>query len=329
MTHDDTARRHAPALAIDLGGTELRVGIVDRAGAILAERQVRTAATAGPAAVVRQMLAVCAEVRAVAGVGPLAGCGIAAPGPLDLDRGLSLAPPTLHGWSDVPLRDMLRDGLDLPVWLENDANAGALGELRFGAGRGLRHLVYVTVSTGIGGGVIIDGRILHGRRGLAAEIGHMTIRANSPRCSCGNSGCWEALASGTALDRRAAEIVASGAPTLMTALAGGAPATARTVLEAAQAGDDAALGLLDDEAALLGEGIANLLHLYAPEIVVVGGGVSACLPLMQARLNAVVRARAMPPYRDVTVTGAGLGRHAGLIGAASVVFSAQCGNVPS
>ena len=309
---------HAPALAVDLGGTELRVGIVDRAGTILAERQVRTAATAGPAAVLGQMLAVCAEVRAAAGIGPLAGCGIAAPGPLDLDRGVSLAPPTLHGWRDVPLRDLLQQGLGLPVWLENDANAGALGELRFGAGRGLRHLVYVTVSTGIGGGVIVDGRVLHGRGGLAAEIGHMTIRAESPACSCGNRGCWEALASGTALDRRAAALVASGAPTLMTA-----PATARTALAAAQAGDHAALGLLDDEAALLGEGIANLLHLYAPEMVVIGGGVSACLPLMRARLEATMRARAMPPYRDVAVTGAELGRHAGLIGAASVVFSAQ------
>lgn len=310
-----------PALAIDLGGTELRVGIVGRAGAVMAERRVRTEAAAGPAAVLRQMLAACAEIRA--GVGPLAGCGVAAPGPLDLERGVSLAPPTLHGWRDVPLRDLLREGLGLPVWLENDANAAALGELRFGAGRGLRHLVYVTVSTGIGGGVVVDGRLLHGNRGLAAEIGHMTIRADSPACSCGNRGCWEALASGTALDRRAAAVVASGAPTRMTALAHGAPVTARTALQAAQAGDAAALALLDDEAALLGEGIANLLHLYAPEIVVVGGGVSACMELMQSRLNAVVRARAMPPYRDVVITGAALGRHAGLIGAASVVFSAQ------
>ena len=314
-------RPDAPALAIDLGGTELRVGVVARTGAVIAERQTRTEATAGPEAVVRQMLDACAELRAEAG--PLAGCGVAAPGPLDLERGISLFPTTLHGWRDVPLRGLLREGLGLPVWLENDANAAALGELRFGAGRGLRHLVYVTVSTGIGGGVIVDGRILHGHRGLAAEIGHMTIRANGPACSCGNIGCWEALASGSALDRRAAGLVACGTPTLMASLAGNSPATARIAQRAAQAGDTAALALLDDEAALLGEGIANLLHLYAPEIVVIGGGVAACLPLMQSRIVAVARTRAMPPYRDIPISAAALGRHAGLVGAASVVFAAQ------
>ena len=157
------------ALAIDLGGTELRAALVDRDGKILAFAAVPTQAQAGPDVVIGQIEALAATVHAEAPGLAIVGVGVGAPGPLDPLAGIAVGPPTLAGWQDVPLADILERRLGLPVRLENDANAAALGEWRFGAGHGARSLVFVTVSTGIGGGVVADGRILHGRRGLAAE----------------------------------------------------------------------------------------------------------------------------------------------------------------
>lgn len=290
-----------PVLAVDLGGTELRAALVDQTGAFLAAASTTTDAQGGPAAVVEQIAALVAPLRSH----PTAACvtrlGIAAPGPLDPHAGIVLAAPMLRGWVDVPLAALLCRRLALDVVLENDANAAALGEWRFGAGRGARSIVYVTISTGIGGGVIVDGALLHGRRGLAGEIGHMIVTQADTPCACGGSGCWEAVASGTALAR------AAGRP-------------GQHVEAAARQGDAAALALLDAEACWLGIGLANLLHLYSPERLVMGGGVMACLDLMRPRIEATLRSRAMPAYRDVAVVAAELGGRAGLVGAAGLVL---------
>ena len=165
-------------------------------------------------------------------------------------------------------------------------------------------MVYVTVSTGIGGGVILDGKLMHGRGTLAGEIGHMSITEAPVPCSCGGLGCWEALASGTALGQRATELGGLGR------------VTARDVGRLAEGGNAIARRLLSEEARYLGIGFANLLHLYAPEMIVVGGGVAECLPAMQAEIEAVIRRQVMPPYRDVPVVAAALGQRAGVIGAA-------------
>jgi glucokinase len=295
-----------PVLAVDLGGTELRAALVDGSGRILATQATATDAAGGPDAVIGQMVELVERVR---GDEPVTRLGLAAPGPLDPDAGVVLAAPMLAGWRDVPLVAALRDRLGLDVVLENDANAAALGEWRFGAGRGTRSMVFVTVSTGIGGGVVVDGHLLHGRRGMAAEVGHMSV-TQGVACVCGGVGCWEAVASGTALARAAAATLA----------ADGGPATGRQVEAAARRGESAALALLDAEADWLGIGIANLLHLYSPERVVLGGGVMACFDLLRERMAAMVRARAMPAYRDVPVVLAELGGRAGLIGAASLVL---------
>ena len=223
------------ALAIDLGGTELRAALVDDAGGILAFAAAPTLASGGPDAIVAQIEALAAEVRAAAPGQAVAGVGVCAPGPLDPVAGIVIAPPTLSGWSEVPLAAILRDKLGLPVRLENDANAAALGEWRFGAGRGAQSLVFVTVSTGIGGGVVVDGHILHGRRGLAAEIGHMTITGESAPCFCGAIGCFEAVASGTALGRRATARTAPGDGSALRRLSGDAEVTGRQVVEAGRA----------------------------------------------------------------------------------------------
>ena len=200
--------------------------------------------------------------------------GIAAPGPIDIPAQILLGPPTLPGWHDVPLAAMLGERLGLPVRLENDGNAAALGEWRFGAARGVRSLVFVTVSTGIGGGVVVDGHLLHGRRGMAAEIGHMTITGEGEPCFCGAVGCLEAVASGTALGRRAARATAPGDGSALRRLSGDADPSGRDVIEAARAGDPLALALVEEEGRWLGIGFTNLLHLYAPEVVVVGGGIA-------------------------------------------------------
>lgn len=290
-------------IGIDLGGTELRAAMMDETAQVLRHARVPTAAEAGPAAIVEQMARLVDEVSS--GLTPV-GIGIGSPGPLDTASGTVIHAPMLRGWRDVPLARLVTERTGLPTFLENDANAAALAEWRLGAARGLRHMVYVTVSTGIGGGVIIDGRLLHGHRSLAGEIGHMIVTGEAVPCACGGFGCWESLASGRALGRRAA---AAG-------MRADGPVTAQLVAARAAAGDETARRLMAEEARALGLGFVNLLHLYAPEMIVVGGGVAAALPMMAAEIARTVTARAMPAYRDVPIRAAGLGTQAGVIGAA-------------
>ncbi len=307
------------ALAVDLGGTELRAAMVDECGAVTGFLTCATDSRGGPAAVMAQIVDLLGRIEREVGHGAPAGLGIAAPGPLDAKAGIAIAPPTLEGWHDVALVAEMQARLHLPVRIENDANAAALGEWRFGAGRGTEHMVFVTVSTGIGGGVIADGRLLRGNRGLAGEIGHMTVDATATASLFGGApGSWEALASGTALGRDATRGAQGPDGSGLRALAGPGPVTARHVVEAARIGDPLACALLDREAHLLGIGFTNLLHLYAPERIIMGGGVAAGFDLMRDRIATTIRDRALAPYRAVPVVVAALGLQAGLVGAASL-----------
>lgn len=309
------------AVGIDLGGTELRAAVVDEGGRVLSRAQTKTDARGGPAAVIEQMAALFADVRdAVPGVTPV-GIGVGSPGPLDAEAGIVIGPPTLHGWRDVPLRDLLAERLGLPVRLDNDGHAAVLGEWRFGAGRGLSSFVYITVSTGIGGGIVVDGHLLRGRRGMAAHVGHMIVEAGSDVvCSCGNPGCWEALASGSALDRAGRAAAAREPGGTIARIAAGNPVTARHVMAAAREGDDTALALVGREGRYLGAGIVSLLHLFSPERVVIGGGLSNGLDLLADPIRATIAARAMPAFRDVPVGSSALGLDVGLIGAAALAL---------
>jgi glucokinase len=305
------------AIGIDLGGTELRAAVVADDGQILAHARTATAAMDGPAAVIGQMAELVAQITQGHSI---AGVGIGSPGPLDAANGIVVHAPTLRGWHHVPLAQLAAARFGLPVRIDNDANVAALAEWRFGVGRGLRHIVYVTVSTGIGGGVILDGKLLHGRCSLASEIGHMTITEAPIPCACGGLGCWEALASGSALGRRATEAARAAPSSDLGRLLAEGRVTAQDVARLAEAGDAIAAALLHEEAGYLGIGFANLLHLYAPDMIVVGGGVSACLPAMQPEIARVIQRRAMPAYRDVPVMAAGLGHQAGVTGAALLVL---------
>lgn len=310
--------RHA--IGIDLGGTQVRAALVDVSGTVLKRAATRTDVKGGPRAVMAQFQDLIRQVADNESLATLSGIGVCMPGPLDSRTGTVIHVPTLPGWEDFPLADELAATLGRPAVLEGDGIAACYGEWRFGAGKGLDHLLYVTVSTGIGGGVVSDGRLLHGRRGMTAHVGHIRLARGGPRCSCGALGCFEAFAAGTALDGRARAAVLQHPGSLLAALADGTPATAGHVVAAARQGDAAALALIEEEASYLGEGFASLIHLYSPERVVMGGGVSQGFDLMADRIHQTIRANALPSFREVPVVKAALGDNAGLVGAAALVM---------
>ncbi|WP_448950346.1 ROK family protein [Labrys neptuniae] len=310
--------RHA--IGIDLGGTQVRAALVDVSGTVLKRAATRTDVKGGPRAVMAQFQDLIRQVADNESLATLSGIGVCMPGPLDSRTGTVIHVPTLPGWEDFPLADELAATLGRPAVLEGDGIAACYGEWRFGAGKGLDHLLYVTVSTGIGGGVVSDGRLLHGRRGMTAHVGHIRLARGGLRCSCGALGCFEAFAAGTALDGRARAAVLQHPGSLLAALADGMPATAGHVVAAARQGDAAALALIEEEASYLGEGLASLIHLYSPERVVMGGGVSQGFDLMADRIHQTIRANALPSFREVPVVKAALGDNAGLVGAAALVM---------
>jgi glucokinase len=283
-------------LGIDVGGTNVKWVVLDRTEGI-AEGSFETHAELGPAAVLEHIAAVGREVSAAHG--PVARAGIGLPGPLDLERGRTVFLGNLPGWEDQAVVEPLEAMLGLPVSLINDARAFTLAEHQLGAGRGCETMVGFTIGTGLGGGIVVDGRLLMGMNGTIGEIGHQTILPDGPRCGCGNNGCLEQYAAGPAIARAAGM------------------ATPEEVFEAARAGDAAATGVLERAGAFLGIGIANVVLTVGPERVVVGGGVAAAgdLILEPARRELARRVTVMPLER-ISVVPAALGTGAGAIGAA-------------
>ncbi|MGH6960933.1 MAG: ROK family protein [Dongiaceae bacterium] len=262
--------------AIDLGGTKLRAVVAGLDGNIAGEIIRPSEAHQGPDRVIDRMIETLDAATKEAGVAipQLRAVGVASPGALDLVRGLVFEAPQLPGWDGVPLVEIMSKRLNLPVLLENDANAAALGENRFGAGRGTRFMIYHTISTGVGGGIIIDGKVYHGVSGSAAELGHMTVWFNGPRCLCGERGHLEAIASGTGLAWRAKELVDRGeAPGLARILREKGDLDADEIADAVRAGDEGARRLFDEAGLYLGIALANHINIFNPEMLVLGGGV--------------------------------------------------------
>jgi glucokinase len=267
-------------LGIDIGGTNLVVGSVAEDGStVLATASEPTHAEAGATDVVDRLVGLAeravAKTRALAPGAEILGVGVGAPGPLDTKRGIVLLTPNL-GWVNLPLRQIIHDRLGLRAALDNDANCAVLGEWWVGAARGARHAIGITIGTGIGGGLILDGRLYHGASDVAGEIGHTTIDTEGRRCKCGNYGCLEAYASGPNIAIRAIEEIEAGAASRLPSYVGGdlRQITAQTVYLAAQEGDELALEVVNDTARFLGVGIGNLLNVFNPEVVVVCGGVT-------------------------------------------------------
>ncbi len=313
------------ALGIDIGGTNLVVGSVAEDGSVL--RAMGTEAThaeAGATAVVDRLVALAeraiAQTRREVPGAEIVGVGVGAPGPLDTKSGVVLLTPNL-GWVNMPLRQIIHDRLGLPAALDNDANCAVLGEWWVGAARGARHAIGITIGTGIGGGLVLDGKLYHGASDVAGEIGHTTIDTEGRRCKCGNYGCLEAYASGPNIAMRAIEALEAGAESRLPGLVGGdlQKITAQTVYEAAQGGDELALEVVNDTAKFLGAGIANLLNIFNPEVVVVCGGVTLAGDHLFVPLRREVARRAFKPaVQACRIVPGELINTAGVYGAARV-----------
>jgi glucokinase len=306
------------AVGIDLGGTQLRAALVDQLGNILKRAEVATKAMEGPEIVVRQIGEIAASVTDGVADDAILGVGVSSPGPLDTDKGTALSIPTLVGFVNYPLRTELQKRFAQPVHLENDGISAAIGEWKFGAGQGLANVVYVTVSTGVGGGVIVDNKVLRGRMGMAGHVGHMVIAKDGERCNCGNRGCFEAYCAGPFFAERGRRRAEAHAGTSLGK--NSAVVDARAIFAAARAGDQLAQELVAEQAAILGTGFASLAHLFSPDVIIMGGGLSNEFELLRPGVVARFREGAMPAFKDVTIMRARLGANSGLIGAASLVF---------
>jgi glucokinase len=312
-------------LGIDLGGTKIVAGLVDREGRIVARHHRDTEAKEGQDAVFRRLVDVTTQLLTTKGINrqQVAAIAIASPGPIDARRGVVTAPPNLPGWRDVPLGRMIQEEFGLPTSLENDANAAALAEHRFGAGQGSDHMIYATVSTGIGGGFVLGGRLYTGATGGAAEFGHTTVLPSGPLCGCGNRGCLEAVASGSAIAREARERVQRGVPTLIAELAAGNldSITAKLVAQAADQGDWEANAILGQAMTYLGVGMANLVNLLNPQLLVIGGGLTKMGERLFEPVRRAIDLRAFATAaRAVELRSAQLGDDVGLLGAAAVAM---------
>lgn len=305
-------------IAVDLGGTQIRAARYAPDRSMEARVALPTEAAEGKESVISRIITAIRQVWPSEARCEVLAVALGVPGPVNFEQGIVRFAPNLPGWDNVPLRAMLHDVLGVRVFVANDADVAALGELRFGAGRGVRHMVYMTISTGVGGGIILDGHLFTGGHGLGGEIGHMTIEPFGLRCSCGNVGCLETLASGTAIGRRARERVAAGEPSALLDMVGGdvARITARDVSAAAQAGDALAIDVFREAGTYVGVAIVDLMFLLNPSLFVLGGSVTLAGDLLFDPIQAAVDARAPQPYRETArIVRAELGDDVGLWGA--------------
>lgn len=323
-------------IGVDVGGTNLVVGVLPRGGGEpLALRSRATEASRGADAVVTDVVRMARdaarEVLREHGDGwdEILGMGVGSPGPVDRSSGLVLESPNL-GWRAFPLRDRVQALVDWPVAVDNDANCATLGEWWQGAGRGLDPLVGIVVGTGIGGGYILDGRLVHGASDGAGEVGHTTINVAGRRCACGNYGCLEAYASGPNIAARAREGIEAGAESLLTSMVDGdlSVITAATVYEAAAQQDAYATEVMNETAKMLGAGVANVINLLNPRAVVIMGGVTRAGAHLFAPLKAEVRRRAFRVLAEACeLLPAALPATAGVVGAAGVLKLELLGDV--
>jgi len=363
-TNDDT--QNLPlVVGVDLGGTQIRTAVL-RGAKLISRVSLLTGEDPTPERIIPRIFYAIQQAldEAHTTLDQIAGIGIATPGPLDSRTGVIFAPPNLPGWNRVPLRDIFEEHFSptdkrsgtspkLPIFVENDANAAGLGEYMFGAGRGSRDMVYLTISTGIGGGVIVDGNIVEGASGTAGELGHMTIDLHGERCNCGNIGCLEYLASGTAIARRANEAIVAGQGAELLEFAhalqqhtsepraselvehdsiehehtdslgdsGPIHISARIVSQAAQAGIPLAYDIITSAAEALGVGLVNIIHIFNPELLILGGGVTQIGDILIEPALRIVQDRAMAVPRDaVRIVLAELGTNAGLVGAGALIY---------
>jgi glucokinase len=315
-------------IGVDVGGTKVAAGLVDSNGMITHPMRTPMVATDAVSALAAVTSAI-DSVRAAADLNRelrdrISGIGICAPGPLNPRTGVVINPPNLPGWRNFPLAAEISKAYPLRVRVDNDGNAAALAEAVWGAGRGYRNVFYATIGTGIGTGIVFDGRIYHGRTGAAAEGGHMSIDYRGPRCGCGKLGCIEALASGPAIARRAVEKIAAGrASTILEQAAGRLErVTSELVNRAYLAGDLLAKEVLQETATLLVVWLGNIVDLLEPDVIVIGGGVSSMLrPFLEEIRDQLPSWCVNSQCRDIPLVTAHYGADAGIAGGAALCLN--------
>jgi glucokinase len=317
------------AIGIDLGGTKIAGVLVSATGVVVAQERVATRPEEGYAAVIARM-AECARRLQQAVREPVAGIGVGAAGMTDSRTGVVIGASNLK-WTNVPLRNLLTDHLradgSVPIWVDKDTNAAALGEMLYGAGRGSRDFLYVTVGSGIGGGMVLGGRLYRGAREGASEVGHLVIDPQGPLCGCGKRGCVEALASGPAIARQAqAALREQGLSTWREVKLEAISAV--EVVEAARAGDALALSILEHAGRTIGIALAYYVDINNPDRIIVGGGVAEAGELLLGPIRRTLEQRALPVNAQTAqVLPAGLGSESGAVGAAALVWYHQRGNL--
>ena len=305
-------------IGIDLGGTQLRVAVANARGTVRSVVRVDTEAGGGPRHVIGRI--VDAIDRALDDAGAtrrgISAIGMGLPGPLNGATGVVFSPVNLPGWHNVPLSKILKERTGIRTFIEHDANLAAFAEWRLGVGKGARHMAYVTVSTGIGAGLIFHGQLYSGAGGIAGELGHTVVQADGPLCTCGNHGCLEALSSGTAIARMAREALAEGVRTSLRRIRGPQRPDARDVTQAARRGDPLARRLLEQAGTYLGISLGNVVNLLNPELIVLGGSVMNAGSLIRKPMRESLNASSWPSSRrGLRIRAPKLGQDVGLIGA--------------
>lgn len=320
-------------LGVDVGGTKVLAVLTDVYGNVLRERETSTGAQRGPEAVIQTMVETAKGVLCEehASLSDLLGVGVSSAGACASKEGVILLSPNLPGWVNVPLARLMSNGLGVNVYLGNDATLAALAEHTFGAGRGVSDMIYITVSTGIGGGVIASGRMYEGVTGTAGEIGHVVVDMYGPLCTCGQRGCLEAFSAGWALAQRGRDLARWGRAPRLFEIVGGdvSRITAKEVFQAADAGDALCRAVVEEGRYALGVGLVALLNLFNPAMIVVGGGVSRRWKDYIQPAVEIMRQKACYPRtaQDVQVVPARLGSRACVMGAVALVLQ-QKGRLP-
>ena len=306
--------------AVDFGGTNIRSALVHSDGSIDGWNHTETPGGQGPSAVIQRVIdSVEASIESsTVDLADILAVGVAAPGPVDHKTGTVLRAPNIPGFENVPVAAPLSERLGFPVFLGNDANLAVLAEHAYGAGKGVDNMVYVTVSTGVGGGVLAGGELLMGATGNAGEVGHMTVDVHGDRHHCGNIGCVEMYSSGTGIAHYAAAALSAGrGSSLQNVLDERGGVTGRDVVDAARLGDDLAVEALDRGVEALAAGLLSFVHVLNPELIVIGGGVANAGDLLFGPLRAIVRDRALPGFgENLRIEPWTLGENVGILGAA-------------
>ena len=312
-------------LGLDLGGTKIMAAVVKEDGIVINSKRILTLAEKGFEEVLNKICILIDNIieESRINLNEISAMGIGVPGAVNYPKGSIYFLPNLPGWTDFPIRDFFMSKYNIPVMLNNDANAAALAEYTFGNGRGIKNMIFLTVSTGIGAGLIVEGNLVNGAWGTAGEVGHMILDVgiDAHECNCGNKGCWETISSGSAVAKRARDRIKAGEKSKITDLVSADNIGAEHVFAAQAMGDTLAAEVTDRAMDFLGTGIANLVNIINPERVIIGGGVAKVGDLLFTTVREKVSKIAYGPAANVEIKPAHLGEKTGVIGAAALAMA--------